>query len=110
MLLYYSDGIWLPFQRSLGENVDTTENKATIDFSGENGRVVSDPLEILRVQSEMAFEIPKAVKRRSVGANPAVQPHLESEYDYLHKNIWYHGKLDREQAIMKLKKYGGKEG
>lgn len=97
------------FQRSFGENnnIGTTENKATIDFTGQNGRVVSDPLEILRAHTEMAFEIPKSTKRRSGGSGV---PASTLTHVTLEKKAWFHGKLDREQAVATMKKSGAKEG
>lgn len=92
-------------QRSLGDQIYEAENKAAFDFSGDNGRVISDPLEALRLHNEIAFEIPKTVKRRSTTFSPAM-----IRRSYLETKVWYHGKLDREQAIQCLKKHGCKEG
>lgn len=95
----------LLYRRSLDGHLGTKENKATIDFSGENGRIISDPLEALRIQSELAFEIPKSSKQRlgtfatTCGKN-----------NTLERKSWYHGKLEREHAIKRLKKHGAKEG
>eukprot|EP00111_Clytia_hemisphaerica_P001315 TCONS_00003763-protein len=95
----------LLFRRSFGDNNNTKDNKATVDFSGQNGRVISDPMEALKIQSEMAFEIPKQTKRSS-----GTFPPSSIRQNVLDKKIWYHGKLDREQATKKLKKHGSKEG
>ncbi|XP_057308517.1 growth factor receptor-bound protein 10-like isoform X2 [Hydractinia symbiolongicarpus] len=92
-------------RRSLGDQIYEAENKAAFDFSGDNGRVISDPLEALRLHNEIAFEIPKTVKRRSTTFSPAM-----IRRSYLETKVWYHGKLDREQAIQCLKKHGCKEG
>lgn len=92
-------------RRSLGDQIYEAENKAAFDFSGDNGRVISDPLEALRLHNEIAFEIPKTVKRRSTTFSPSM-----IRRSYLETKVWYHGKLDREQAIQCLKKHGCKEG
>lgn len=65
---------------------------------------MSDPTEALRIQSEIAFEIPKTAKRRS-GTSTSIR-----QQSMLCDKVWYHGKLDREQAIKVLKKHGVKEG
>ena len=92
------------------------ENKATIDFSGENGRVVSDPTEVLKIQSEIAFEIPKTAKRRSVVTATSLRNNNNNNNNDTVVSLsssgkaWFHGKMDREQAIKTLKKHGTKEG
>lgn len=64
---------------------------------------MSDPTEALRIQSEIALEIPKTAKRRSGTSNSIRQSMLCNK-------PWYHGKMDREQAVKVLKKQGVKEG
>jgi len=92
------------FRRSYEEET-TTEPKAHIDFSGDNGRVLSDPTEVLQAQNELAFEIPKTNKRRSGNFSPA-----NIRKGALDDKQWYHGHLTRDQSVTRLKKAGLKEG
>ena len=76
-----------------------------MDFSGVNGRVISDPAEVQRVQNEIGLEIPRTVKRKSGVFSPAIV-----RKSILEKKTWYHGTIDREQAASKIKKHGSKDG
>lgn len=82
-----------------------TDVKAAVDFSGNNSRVISDPLERLQIQNQLGFEIPRPVKRRSETFSP-----MAFRRAVLSNKVWYHGKVKREQAILKLKKNGLKDG
>ena len=59
----------------------------------------------MRVQNEIAFEIPKTSKRISATFSPAVV-----RQSLLQNKLWYHGKCNREQSQHKLKLHGLKKG
>lgn len=67
-----------------------------MDFSGVNSRVISDPAEVQRVQNEIGLEIPRTVKRKPGVFSPATV-----RKSILENKTWYHGTLNREQAVQR---------
>ncbi|XP_047140764.1 growth factor receptor-bound protein 14 isoform X1 [Hydra vulgaris] len=95
----------LLFRRPHSELDDLIDNKVALDFSGSNSRIISNPLELMRVQNEIAFEIPKTSKRISATFSPVL-----ARQSLLQNKPWYHGKCNREQSQHKLKLHGLKKG
>ena len=92
-------------QRRHSENGILTDDKATLDFSGNNARIISDPLERLQIHNQLGFEIPRPPKRRSETFSP-----MTFRRAVLSSKPWYHGKVRREEAILKLRNNGMKDG
>lgn len=76
-----------------------------MDFFGVNSRVISDPAEVQRVKNEIGLEISRTVKKKPGAFSPATV-----RKSILENKTWYHGTLNREQAVSKIKKHGSKEG
>jgi len=83
------------------------DHRVPLDFSGQESRVVSDPDAARAVRETISSQLPKRLKRRSTGSYHS--PYASGIPSLLEK-CWFHGKLEREQAIKRIRSNGMDEG
>eukprot|EP00794_Sanderia_malayensis_P003515 gene3515-4016_t len=85
----------------------SVDHRVPLDFSGNESRVVSDPAAARALRETISAQLPKRLKRRSTGSYHS--PYASGIPTVLEKP-WFHGKLEREDAIKRLRSNGMDEG